>query len=217
MRPKGSQFLFDPSEFDSSAIKESRRDKASIQDKADVSSNTTGKRGWWNRPLARSSQPFSAVDEGQEWYGTSVGQDSLPAGMKVRSMEYGAEGFDQGRGSVRKEVPYTQLSTFQAPVQTNRLNDVWNNINVPSQAEKLNQATKGSGQHVPLVNEFKNPDGSPEYVLRDGNHRSTVENHRGALFHQVDVAVKASSPPPPQIPGDRNMFGREINKGRFDL
>ena len=216
MQPKGTQFLFDPSKFDSSALAERRRDKASIQDKADVSSNTTGKHGWWNRPLTSSNRPFSAVDS-DEWYGTSVGQDTLPAGMKVRSMEYDAYGFDDTAKAERKEVPYTQLSTFQAPVQTNRLNDVWNNINVPSQAEKLNPNTKGSGQHVPLVNEFKNEDGTPEYVLRDGNHRTTVENHRGALFHQVDVAVKADSPPPKQIPGDRNMFDRPINKGRFDL
>ena len=118
----------------------------------------------------RKEGPFQHVNpENTPFISTRVNQESLPAGIPVR--DFGpAPKLDQ---SGRTEwVPTTSLYTEQATVDPQKLNDRHANFKGEAAQDSLPFGVKYSDDHV---------------HVGDGNHRLTVERHKGAMFHQMNT------------------------------
>ena len=164
MRPKGSQFsLFDAEPFVS---------RNSTPDP--VRSDYTAKK------------PFtSSHGEGAPW----VDQKSLPNALPVIDPSTSDGNHllnpDQPRNVTpdRYEwVPTWNMQTVQAEVTTEKLNSRHGNIDYGGYQEPEGQETRSDGDRQWGLG---HADG--KVTLVDGNHRTTLERHQGAMFHRINV------------------------------
>ena len=153
-------------------------------------------------PEAAPHEPFSG--------GRRISQAALPNAIPVRDVIFPSLG-GMTRvtelPNVHKEVPIDRVSTEQHGLYTSRLNEVWQGQNLPED---------GYATHRPLAWEHRHPTdpSQNEYTLHDGNHRSTVEKHRGAMF--LPVKVNRSGPMEDQPQLNDGAHSSIKGKGRFD-
>lgn len=130
------------------------------------------------------AQPFAIIGDTPSSSGY-VNQASLPAGMTVR--EYSQSGVPQQKPRY-EWVPTHQLSTAQDAVSHHKVNDLHNNMTYENKWEgQESQAPEGWWKDIPSAYRYADN----QYLLNDGNHRTTAERHQGAMFHRLRTYDKS--------------------------
>jgi hypothetical protein len=153
--------------------------------------------------VAAPHDAFSGRDE----HSRVISQRSLPNAIPVRhQMGQGAAMRSKFRKDEHMEVPYNQLSTEQWGVRIDRVNQVWRGEKLPSD---------GYATQRPLAREYRHPTDPTQnhYTILDGNHRATVERHKGAMF--LPVMVNRSNDISDMPPLSR--FNLRDHPGSFNL
>lgn len=199
MKPKGSQFsqmeMFPETKTESPPEYRGNFGKPKRGSFAD--------RGPFNSD--RSRIPFHNIpmSEAGDW----VDQESLPNGMDVMKRpkeaglnEKGVNTFSTANRGY-EWVPTHQVSTYQEAVEVPKLNSLANKGYDRSEIPKEGQETEES-VNVPYAYKFADD----QYVVTDGNHRTTVERHQGAMFHRMFVGGEYSY----DLPGRKNWVAPDM-------
>lgn len=206
MKPKGEQFtqldMFGP-QRDWDVVRERRVAQERAADEA-AARDPQAQAKSDEEALFGPEKPFSRVDQTSS--GSYVQQASLPNAMPVTQTARPSSKTERLQQERRYEwVPTWELSTEQSGVGVNKMS------NMARKGIDYSGREEGTPRES-LARQFpaqaqKTDQG---YVLSDGNHRTTVERHQGALFHRL--VVKYPEQPHPEPDGGFTAFG----EGRYD-
>ena len=145
----------------------------------------------------RSRFPVEGGPDADNW----VDQESLPNGMEVVKRpkeagfsEKGVNSFSPRRDSF-EWAPTWNVVTNQEAVNVNTLNERFGKLDRARHLEQPEgQETGARDDGHPMAYKYADD----QYVIGDGNHRTTVEKHEGAMFHRLMVMGDYSFDTPPR-------------------
>lgn len=116
-------------------------------------------------------------------WGPTLEQSSLPNAMEVVQRTGLGTPYTSTAGNW-EWVPTENITTLQPVVDQKKLNALHGNIDRSRYRQPEGQETFEDYDRQTAY-KFN---GDEQYQLLDGNHRTTVERHQGALFHRMHIA-----------------------------